>query len=99
MAHPIVRTHPETGERTLFLNANLGTYIVGLPQEESDALLAQLLAHKARPEFTCRFRWTPNAIAVWDQRQTQHYAVSDYPPGTPRELHRILIAHDDVPHR
>jgi len=99
VAHPIVRTHPETGERTLYLNSNLCSYIVGLPQEESDALLAELHAHYARPEFTCRFRWTPNAIAVWDQRQTQHYAVSDYPPGTPRELHRILIAHDDVPHR
>ena len=99
VAHPIVRTHPETGERTLFLNTNLCSYIVGLPREESDALLAELYAHNTRPEFTCRFRWSPNAIAVWDQRQTQHYAVADYPPGTPRELHRILVECDDVPHR
>lgn len=99
VAHPIVRTHPETGEKSLFLNANLSTYIPGLSLEESASLLKELLDHYARPEFCVRFKWTAGAIAVWDQRQTQHYAVNDYPVGIDRQLERILIASDDVPHR
>lgn len=99
VAQPIVRTHPETGEKSLFLNANLCTYIAGLAPDESRALLDYLLAEYARPEYSCRFRWQPHSIAVWDQRQTQHYAINDYPMGTPRELHRILVSSDDVPHR
>jgi taurine dioxygenase len=99
VAQPIVRTHPETGEKTLFLNENLCTWIVGLPPQESDELLAYLLREYQRPEYTVRFRWQPHSIAIWDQRQTQHTAINDYPVGTPRHLERILVAGDDVPHR
>jgi taurine dioxygenase len=100
VAHPIVRSHPETGEKTLFLNAGLCTFIVGLAPGESRELLEYLYKEYTRPKYTVRFRWRTNSIAVWDQRQTMHFAVTDYPlETTDRVLHRILIAGDDVPHR
>ena len=99
VAHPLVRTHPETGERSLFINANLSTHIVGMVPSESRELLAYLMKQYTKPEYTVRFKWRRNSIAVWDQRQTQHYAVTDYPLGTPRLLNRILVASDDIPHR
>ena len=99
VAQPIVRTHPETGEKSLFINENLSTFVIGFTAKESEELLAYLNREYARPEYCVRFRWQPNSIAVWDQRQTQHTAINDYPQGTPRQLHRILVAGDDVPHR
>ena len=99
VAQPIVRTHPETGEKSLFLNENLSTHIVGLAPDEGRELLDFLLREYQRPEYTVRFRWRPNSIAVWDQRQTQHTAINDYPDGTPRQLHRVLVSGNDVPHR
>jgi taurine dioxygenase len=98
IAHPLVRRHPETGEKSLFINTNLCTQIVGLPLEESDELLQYLFIQSGLPQYTCRFRWTANAIAVWDQRQTQHLPVNDLPAGTDRLMHRILVASDDIPH-
>lgn len=91
--HPVVRIHPETGRRTLFVNPFFTQHIVGLDAEESDAVLSRLYREFTRPEYQCRFRWTPGAIAFWDNRSTQHYAVSDYAPQR-RVMDRISIAGD-----
>ena len=91
--HPVVRTHPETGRRALYVNRAFTQYIVGLDRAESDALLADLYAQAAIPEYQCRFRWTPNAIAFWDNRASQHYAVSDYWPAV-RRMERVTIIGD-----
>lgn len=100
--HPVVRVHPETGRRHLFVNRIFTTGIVGVEPAESDALLAQLTAEIARPEHQCRFHWEPGSVAWWDNRATQHYAVSDYWPQR-RVMDRISIAGDrpfgpDQPH-
>lgn len=91
--HPVVRIHPETGRRTLFVNAIFTRRIVGMPEAESDALLLRLTREVSRPEHQCRFRWTPGAVAFWDNRATQHYASSDYWPQR-RVMDRISIAGD-----
>jgi taurine dioxygenase len=91
--HPVVRVHPETGRRTLFVNAIFTRRIVGLAEDESDALLLRLNREVSRPEHQCRFRWTPGAVAFWDNRATQHYAASDYWPQR-RVMDRISIAGD-----
>jgi len=91
--HPLVRVHPETGRRTLFANAIFTQHVVGLDPDESDRLLARLYRQVARPEYQCRFRWTPGAVAFWDNRATQHYAASDYFPQR-RVMDRISIAGD-----
>ena len=93
--HPVVRLHPETGRRTLFVNRIFTRRIVGLAEDESDALLERLTHQMTRPEHQCRFRWTPGAVAFWDNRATQHYASSDYWPAR-RVMDRISIA-GDVP--
>lgn len=93
IAHPVVRVHPETGRRTLFVNAIFTTGIVGMDPAGSDALLARLYREVGRPEYQCRFRWTPGAVAFWDNRATQHYASSDYWPQR-RVMDRISIAGD-----
>ncbi|WP_236792895.1 TauD/TfdA family dioxygenase [Amycolatopsis sp. GM8] len=91
--HPVVRTHPETGRRTLFVNPAFTTHIVGLDRAESDALLRVLFAQAHVPEFQIRFAWTENAVAFWDNRATQHYAVNDYAPEV-RVAERVAIAGD-----
>lgn len=91
--HPVVRIHPETGRRTIFVNGFFTTRIVGLADEESHALLHRLHAEIARPEHQCRFRWAPGSVALWDNRATQHYATSDYWPQR-RVMDRISIAGD-----
>ena len=91
--HPVVRTHPETGRKALFVNQVFTTRIAGLRQDESDALLRFLQAHIARPEFQCRFKWEPYSMAFWDNRCTTHYAVWDYFPQT-RHGYRVTIAGD-----
>ena len=88
--HPVVRTHEEAGRQSLFVNPSFTTRIEGLLKHESDALLAMLFAHQQRPEFQMRFQWTKNAIALWDNRSTQHFALWDYWPAT-REGHRVTI--------
>lgn len=93
MQHPVVRTHPETGRRTLYVNAAFTQSIVGLEPEASDALLARLYAQAAYPEVQCRFRWQPGDVAFWDNRSTQHYATSDYYPQR-RVMERITIVGD-----
>lgn len=91
--HPVVRTHPETGRRGLYVNIAFTDHIVGLSKQESDWLLSHFYDQVNRLEFQCRFRWEANSIAFWDNRASQHYAVSDYFPAT-RVMERVTIAGD-----
>jgi len=91
--HPVVRTHPETGRKALFLNVAHTARFVDMTKEESAPLLRFLWAHQTRPEFTCRFQWTPRALTVWDNRCVLHSAVNDY-HGQKRQMHRITLAGD-----
>jgi taurine dioxygenase len=93
--HPVVRTHPESGRKSLYVNAAFTVRVRGLSPEESARLLAYLYARAAVPEIQCRFRWTTDAIALWDNRSCQHYAVSDYFPAE-RVMERVTIC-GDVP--
>jgi taurine dioxygenase len=89
-AHPVIRTHPETGDKHLFVNKVFTTRILGLPEDEAARLLAELLDRVKTPEYQVRFRWTPNAIVFWDNRATQHYAILDYWPQE-RIVERVTI--------
>lgn len=91
--HPIVRTHPVTGRKALYVNSIFTQKIVGVPSKESRAILDYLLDHLKKPEFTCRFRWRKGSVAFWDNRCTQHYAVADYGDAT-REMHRVTVNGD-----
>jgi taurine dioxygenase len=91
--HPVVRTHPETGRKALYVNAAFTQSIVGMEKAQSDALLARLYAQAAIPEHQCRFRWEVNSIAFWDNRASQHYAASDYWPAV-RRMERVTIIGD-----
>lgn len=88
--HPVVRTHPETGEKILYVNAIFTSHIVGLPRAESDALLRDLYAQAAIPEYQVRFHWEQDVVAFWDNRSTQHYASSDYWPQQ-RVMDRVTV--------
>ena len=90
--HPVVRTHPVSGRKALFVNANSTTQLLGLTERESDLLLPFLIDHARDPLFQCRFRWDTNSIAFWDNRSVQHYAVPDY--GERRIMHRVTLAGD-----
>jgi len=92
VGHPVVRTHPETGKKCLFVNSNFTSHIKDLSRTESDALLNMLYEHIAKPENVCRFNWETNSIAFWDNRCTQHYAVNDY--HALRVMHRVTICGD-----
>lgn len=91
--HPIVRIHPETGARVLFVNASFTSRIDDMDEDEGAKLLSHLLDRFKVPEYQVRFRWTPNAIAIWDNRATQHYPVADYWPAR-RRMERVTIAGD-----
>ena len=91
--HPVVRTHPETGRRSLYVNVAHTVRIVGMTEEESAPLLQYLHQHQVRPEFTCRFAWEPGSLAFWDNRCALHNPVNDY-HGFRRLMHRITLAGD-----
>lgn len=90
--HPLVRTHPETGRKLLYVGGHVQG-IEGMKEEESQPLIDYLMQHSTRPEFTCRFRWETGSLAFWDNRCVQHFAVNDYPAET-RIMHRITICGD-----
>ena len=91
--HPVVRTHPETGRKALYVNVGHTVRFSGMTEEESAPLLAFLFRHQVRPEFTCRFQWRAGSLAFWDNRCTQHNPVNDY-HGHRRVMHRITLAGD-----
>jgi taurine dioxygenase len=91
--HPVIRTHPVSGAKGLFVNEGFTTRINELSPAESRAVLDLLFAHIAKPDFQIRYRWKPNAVAMWDNRATQHYAVADYLPHR-RVMHRATILGD-----
>ncbi|WP_416897008.1 MAG: TauD/TfdA dioxygenase family protein [Minwuia sp.] len=91
--HPVVRTHPETGRRGIYVNGAFTTRIVGMEPEEGAKLLEYLYAQAATPEYQVRFSWRDNSIAFWDNRACQHYAVSDYWPAV-RRMERATVIGD-----
>jgi len=91
--HPVIRTHPESGKKVIFVNSLFTTRILGVGKKESEALLGFLFEHVTTPEYTCRFQWQPNSIAIWDNRSTQHKPINDYFPEH-RRLERITIDGD-----
>ncbi len=96
--HPVIRTHPETGDDGLFVNFGFTARIKGLRRKESDAILGMLFEHIQKPEFLVRWRWRDNAVAFWDNRVTQHYAVNDYLPQR-RVMNRATVLGDRPYHR
>lgn len=94
VVHPLIRTHPETGRKGIYVNALFTTQIVGLPSRESDALLAFLFQHVVTVEHTVRLSWQPGTVAIWDNRSTQHKPVNDFFPEH-RLMHRVTLTGDE----
>ena len=94
VVHPVIRTHPITKRKAIFVNPLFTTKINELSKSESDALLEFLYSYSITPEFTCRFSWTPNSIAIWDNRCTLHKPINDYFPEH-RLLERITVDGDE----
>lgn len=93
VVHPVVRTHPVTGRKLVYVNPNFTDRIKGLSRQQSDALLAFLFAQFQRPEFQARLRWEAHTVAIWDNRATVHYATADY-DDQHRLLHRVTFGED-----
>ncbi len=91
--HPVIRTHPETGRKGIYVNAAFTVCIKGMGDVESERTLRLLYRQASIPEHQCRLRWRPNTIAFWDNRSTQHYAVSDYWPAV-RVMERVTVVGD-----
>ncbi|MCF5723951.1 TauD/TfdA dioxygenase family protein [Pseudomonas syringae] len=98
LAHPLVRTHPETGEDGLFINFSQNPSVIGWTPQQSKQLIDRLLLEFNKPEHQVRFKWRPGSVAFWDNRSTLHYPVYNY-GDYPRRMERVLIAYDDIPHR
>lgn len=94
--HPMVRVHPETGEKALFVNPNFTSHVLELSRQEGRHLLAMLYEHMTNLRFSCRFRWEPGSVAFWDNRATAHLVPTDVPSGHERTMHRVTLA-GDVP--
>ena len=92
--HPVVRTHPETGRKALYVNSGHTVRFKDMTAAESAPILNYLFDHLTRPEFTCRFRWQPGSLALWDNRCTQHNPINDY-HGFRRSMHRVTLAGDE----
>jgi taurine dioxygenase len=93
VVHPVVRTHPVSGRKVLFVNEGFTTHINELSAQESQALLNFLFAQAGRPELTVRWNWKVDDVAFWDNRATQHYAIADYLPER-RTMHRATVNGD-----
>lgn len=91
--HPVIRTHPETGRKALYVNVAHTVRFDGMTEEESAPILEFLFEHQIQPEFTCRFRWSEGAVAFWDNRAAMHYPINDY-HGYRRLMHRITLTGD-----
>ncbi len=91
--HPVIRTHPATGRRSIYVNAAFTSHIVGVSAAESELLLTFLYRQAAIPEYQCRLRWQVDTVALWDNRCVQHYAVSDYFPAN-RLMERVTVVGD-----
>ena len=91
--HPVVRTHPETGRRALFVNGSYTRRFTDMTEAESQPLLKYLYEHAARPEFTCRFAWEKGSLAFWDNRCTHHCPINDS-SGERRRMHRVTVVGD-----
>ncbi len=87
--HPVVRTHEESGRKALYVNGNFTKHIIGMPPDESEALLYRLFSHATRPEFVYRHHWQLHDLVLWDNRSVMHYAIADYEE--PRIMHRIVV--------
>ena len=98
-SHPVVRTHPETGKKILYVNSMYTKKILDLDEDESDHILNHIFKHQERLDFTCRFKWTENAVAIWDNRSTLHQGLTDFFPGRglghERVMDRIAIEGDN----
>tara|TARA_Y100001970_G_C14202463_1_gene841923 strand:- start:1088 stop:1915 length:828 start_codon:yes stop_codon:yes gene_type:complete len=96
--HPVVRTHPETGKKILYVNSMYTKKILDMNKDESEEILKTIFLHQERLDFTCRFKWTENAIAIWDNRSTQHQGLTDFFPGRglghERVMDRVAIEGD-----
>ena len=88
--HPMVRIHPETKKKILYVNSMYTKRIVGMDQKESDQILKKIFEHQERLDFTCRFKWSENAVAIWDNRSTQHQGLTDFFPGRGLGHERIM---------
>ncbi len=93
MRHPVVRTHPVSGRKSLYVNSAFTRYIEGMDSQASDELLAQLYHQASIPDFQCRFRWRADSLAFWDNRGAQHYAAADYYPAV-RKMERVTVIGD-----
>ena len=89
-SHPVVRTHPETGKKILYVNSMYTKRILDMEKIESDKILNQIFKHQERLDFTCRFKWTENAVAIWDNRSTLHQGLTDFFPGRGLGYERVM---------
>ena len=94
--HPVIRTHPETGRKALYVNTAHTSHFKGMTVEESTPVLEYLFRHQIRPEFTCRLKWDVGSLTFWDNRCAQHNPLNDY-HGHRREMHRVILR-GDRPH-